>query len=122
MSIRLFKNGFYKIAPIFFALLFFANVQTKAADGDLDAVFGTGGKFLTSSATSDYLERIALQPDGKIIAAGYSSPVRTNFNFSCFAVRYNADGSIDSGFGSLHLQILRRTRFRQLLSARTAIN
>ncbi len=62
-------------------------------NGSLDASFGSGGKVVTGFGGSDAAFAVALQPDGKIVAAGGSS-----LNFAL--ARYNADGSLDSTFGS----------------------
>jgi uncharacterized delta-60 repeat protein len=70
----------------------------RASDGDLDPTFGVGGKVTTSfdvpaaSATS-----VVLQPDGKIVAAGWLFDETANLDFA--VARYNADGSLDSTFG-----------------------
>jgi uncharacterized delta-60 repeat protein len=77
------------------ALLVSASGQ--AAPGDLDPGFGTGGIVVTDVSTSnnDEATAVALQPDGKIVAAGKS------FNGSDVAVvRYTANGALDSSFGS----------------------
>ena len=67
-------------------------------DGNLDTSFGTGGKVITSiGAGTDYGRAVAFQNDGKILFAGRS------WNGSTFVpviVRYHADGSVDSSFGS----------------------
>jgi uncharacterized delta-60 repeat protein len=68
-------------------------------DGSLDAGFGSGGKVVTdfSSGSIDTANAVAVLPNGKIVAAGVS----VSGGGSDFAlVRYNADGSLDSGFGS----------------------
>ncbi|HEX8251063.1 MAG TPA: delta-60 repeat domain-containing protein, partial [Pyrinomonadaceae bacterium] len=65
-------------------------------DGTLDPTFGTRGIVLTSvgSLTSG-AQAVALQPDGKIVVAGYAS----NGISSSFALaRYNPDGSLDTSF------------------------
>ena len=68
------------------------------ADGSLDTSFDTDGKTTTAIGTgTDIANAVAIQPDGKIIAAGYSSN-GTNNDFAL--VRYNADGSPDSTFGT----------------------
>ncbi|MGQ0595212.1 MAG: hypothetical protein ACT4QB_22015 [Gammaproteobacteria bacterium] len=62
-------------------------------DGSLDPSFGSGGQVLTDLGGSDRANAVALQPDGKIVAAGVSG--------TAFAlVRYNPDGTLDTGFGS----------------------
>jgi uncharacterized delta-60 repeat protein len=63
-------------------------------DGSLDPSFGGGtGQVLTDlGGSNDRAEDVAVQPDGKIVAAGYSG--------SQFAlVRYKADGTLDTSFG-----------------------
>ncbi|WP_329570964.1 calcium-binding protein [Streptomyces sp. NBC_01361] len=64
-------------------------------DGSLDTGFSGDGKVATSfgAGTLDGSSDLALQSDGKIVAAGISQ--------ADFAVaRYNADGSLDGGFGT----------------------
>src|SRR5262249_49924458 len=61
-------------------------------NGSLDTSFNGTGIVFTSGAS-----KAVLQPDGKIVALG---SVSTGINTSAFALaRYNADGSLDSGFG-----------------------
>lgn len=66
-------------------------------DGSLDTSFGGTGKVITSFGNSSQAGRVVVQPDGKIVAVG-SAPVGNNAGLAL--VRYNADGSLDSGFGS----------------------
>ncbi len=68
-------------------------------DGSLDATFGTGGKVISHRASYDSLAAVALQPDGKIVVAGWSAAGYHNSG-NCALARYNADGSLDAGFGS----------------------
>ncbi len=65
--------------------------------GDLDSTFGNDGKVTTDFGSSnDRAQSVAIQSDGKIVAAGFSD----NRNNSDFAVvRYDTDGSLDSTFG-----------------------
>jgi uncharacterized delta-60 repeat protein len=67
------------------------------SDGSLDATFGSGGKVITDFGGG--AEAVALQPDGKIVAAGSASPGATIF-FDFALARYNPDGSLDATFGS----------------------
>lgn len=68
------------------------------ANGTLDTSFGSGGKVITPVGTvDDYVNALALQPDGKIVSAGYCFNGTRN---SFCAVRYNANGTLDSSFGS----------------------
>lgn len=69
-------------------------VARYLGDGSLDPSFGSGGKATTDlGAGTELAGGVAVQPDGRIVVGGTSG--------SDFAVaRYNADGSLDSGFGS----------------------
>jgi len=68
------------------------------ADGTLDASFGTGGRVITAFGNgADKVHAMLIQPDGKILMAGESG----QGNGTDFAIaRYNADGSLDAGFGT----------------------
>jgi uncharacterized delta-60 repeat protein len=73
-------------------------VARYSADGSLDPGFGTAGIVTTQIGSGDDDGRaVAIQQDGKIVVAG-SSDQSTNVDFA--VVRYNADGSLDPGFGS----------------------
>src|SRR5439155_927966 len=68
------------------------------ADGSLDTSFGTGGKVTTSiGGVDDKAIALVLQPDGKLVAAGYS---KGGSNIAFALARYNADGSLDASFGT----------------------
>jgi len=69
----------------------------QAAEGDLDPTFGTGGRVFTDFGSGDGAFAVAYQADGKVVAAGSSDAAGT-FDFAL--ARYNADGSLDTGFGS----------------------
>jgi uncharacterized delta-60 repeat protein len=85
---------FVVIAILFFGLA----IECVAAEGDLDPSFGTGGIVITDNGSSyDDVLDLTIQPDGKIIAVGYS-PVGSEDR--TVVVRYNPDGSIDPGFGT----------------------
>jgi uncharacterized delta-60 repeat protein len=60
------------------------------ADGTLDPTFGSGGIVQAPAGTAI---AVALQPDGKIVAAGTVSN-------EISVARYNADGSLDQTFGT----------------------
>lgn len=67
-------------------------------DGTLDHTFGTSGK-VTTDINSDYdiCLSLALQPDGKIVAGGYSD---NGSNNDFCLVRYNSNGSLDNSFST----------------------
>lgn len=62
-------------------------------NGILDNTFGTGGKVTTTMAGNDYVNAIALQTDGKIVAVGGAN--------GYFGIaRYTSDGALDTTFGT----------------------
>jgi uncharacterized delta-60 repeat protein len=67
-------------------------------DGSIDQSFGTSGVVLTDLGffSFDQARAVAIQPDGKIVAAGPSQALGPDFAL----VRYNADGSLDQSFGT----------------------
>lgn len=70
----------------------------QARPGDIDSGFGTDGKVVTDFGKDDDVAALALQPDGKMIAAGKSCDKTPNAEFCTFALaRYNLDGSLDNG-------------------------
>lgn len=60
------------------------------SDGTLDSTFGVAGIVTTQAGNC---QQIALQPNGKILAAG-------GIGGSDVVARYNADGSLDTAFGN----------------------
>ena len=69
------------------------------ADGSLDTGFGTDGIVTTDISGKDRGDAVALQSDGKILVGGSSQGL--SGSASDFAVvRYNTDGSLDTGFGT----------------------
>jgi uncharacterized delta-60 repeat protein len=70
-----------------------------ANPGSLDPTFGTGGKVTTDIAGSaDYGSAVAVQTDGRIVVGGFTRNATPNYDFA--ALRYNADGTLDTGFGT----------------------
>jgi uncharacterized delta-60 repeat protein len=72
-------------------------------DGSLDASFGNGGIVTTNFGFGSYAFGLALQPDGKVIAAGtvfvdFSTDDSSNTDFGL--ARYNPDGTLDASFGN----------------------
>lgn len=68
------------------------------ATGVLDLSFDTDGIQTTSiGGVDDAANTIIIQPDGRIIAGGQSWQT-SHYDFAM--VRYNTDGSVDSGFGT----------------------
>jgi len=71
-------------------------MMAQAAPGDLDPTFGTAGKVTTAIGDSGEARAVAIQPDGKIILAGYAVVGGPRFAMT----RYNPDGTLDPTFGS----------------------
>ena len=69
------------------------------ADGSLDTAFDTDGRVLTGiTGGYDYAYAMTIQSDGKIVAAGTTSAGYAWYDM--LVVRCNADGSLDTGFGT----------------------
>ena len=68
-------------------------------NGSLDTSFGRGGRVTTQVGIQDAALAVALQPNGKIVAAGYANiGPAGSLNFAFALVRYNANGSLDTTF------------------------
>jgi uncharacterized delta-60 repeat protein len=78
------------------AILLFASTYASAQAGTLDPTFATKGIFLapTSKSTAN---AVAIQSDGKIVVAGLGV---FNNAFADMLFRLNANGTLDSTFGS----------------------
>nr|WP_294859352.1 T9SS type A sorting domain-containing protein [uncultured Fluviicola sp.] len=63
------------------------------ADGTLDPGFGTGGIVITDVESRSQGSSVAIQSDGKILLGGFSG-------WYINLVRYNGDGTLDTGFGT----------------------
>jgi uncharacterized delta-60 repeat protein len=78
--------------------LFHTALTRFNANGRLDQSFGVGGKATAAlDPGGDGAQAIALQPDGKIVAAG--SVIHNNFTVAFAVGRFNSDGSLDQTFG-----------------------
>ncbi|MEP6466778.1 MAG: T9SS type A sorting domain-containing protein [Parafilimonas sp.] len=83
---------YFTICSVFFFLMLQAQQINKA--GTLDKSFGVDGKVLTSSDLYPLqCTAVSLQSDGSIIATG------STIEMSFFAMKYSAEGFIDSSFG-----------------------
>jgi uncharacterized delta-60 repeat protein/uncharacterized repeat protein (TIGR01451 family) len=79
-------------------------VKVLAADGDLDPSFNTDGKVTTNFAGgSEQAHAVAIQSDGKIVAAGYAAhfvdSVAAGGNVDFAVARYTTSGNLDGTFG-----------------------
>jgi uncharacterized delta-60 repeat protein len=66
------------------------------ANGTLDRSFGRGGKVTTPLASGGAASALAIQQDGKLVAAGTT---QCCFGGDLALVRYNANGTLDTSFG-----------------------
>jgi uncharacterized delta-60 repeat protein len=68
-------------------------------DGSLDQSFGIGGMVHTRPGTAEmFAFDVAVQPDGKIVAAGYQYTAHHNHDFA--VARYDPNGVLDTTFGT----------------------
>ena len=90
------KNKIKYFATILFIISAILPVASFAQAGSLDLSFDTDGIVSTPiGGDDDYANAIAIQPDGKIVAAGYSyNGVQDVFALA----RYNTNGSLDNTF------------------------
>ena len=68
-------------------------------DGTLDTSFATGGWFMTDiDGSLAYIQKIALQNDGKIVMGGFA--IGAGGRYRMAAARIHADGTLDNSFGT----------------------
>ena len=72
-------------------------VARYETDGTLDPAFGGGDGWVATNLTSryDYVDDLAIQADGKIVAAGGADYYRDG---RIALARYNPNGTLDTGF------------------------
>ncbi len=105
-SVVIQPNGKIVVAGGAFPLFTFLGnfeVVRYNPNGSLDTSFGNGGIVTTNFPEGSYASSVALQADGKIIAAGtvfvdfvIGEPSNTDFALA----RYNSDGTPDTSFGN----------------------
>ena len=100
-SVKGFAHSPRKLLAMMFATLLlcpFLPLTIKAAAGDLDPAFGSGGKVTTDFfLMSDEAFAVAIQSDGKIVAAGSTIKPGTGRDFAL--ARYLPNGTLDNTFG-----------------------
>ena len=99
---RLISHYSTFLAPLVIIAILATTVMVSAADSDLDPSFDGDGIVTTDHGEFEQFNDIAIQPDGKIVAAGHSGIFHgsTQEPLSMMIARYNADGSLDATFGS----------------------
>ncbi len=101
-SIEIMPDG--KIWAIGFTMPFSDDDKNIAiarynADGSLDTSFGDSGRVATDFGDDDFPTRSVIQPDGKVVIAGYYVDDLSGDRIAAI-YRYNADGTLDTGFGT----------------------
>lgn len=66
-------------------------------DGSVDTSFGTDGASFVNPGYVSSISALALQADGKIVAAGFAWNTATDI---CVLARFNTDGTLDGTFGT----------------------
>jgi len=64
-------------------------------DGTLDSTFSGDGKLATDFGSLDHAWGVAIQPDGRSVAAGFTAAGTGD----CALARYETDGALDTTFG-----------------------
>src|SRR5690349_13310455 len=94
------KNRTFRMHLLFaFAVILgFAPLYGQSHSGMLDPSFGAGGKVQTEfGGAGDLAQSVALQPDGKLVAAGTAT---RNGSTDFALTRYSTSGALDAGFGT----------------------
>ncbi|HEX8370634.1 MAG TPA: FG-GAP-like repeat-containing protein [Pyrinomonadaceae bacterium] len=98
-------RGFFCFLVFFVFGFVFGGTSVTAAPGDLDQSFGVQGRRIVLIPNSqpqfmiwNTAQDIVVQPDGKILVAGGANDTNSGFSFT--VVRFNTDGSLDSGFAN----------------------
>lgn len=76
----------------------FGTLLSYSQDGTLDTSFGTGGKVVSPINGDERANALVIQPDGKIVVAGYTYSSVYGNDIAC--LRYNTNGTLDATFGT----------------------
>lgn len=76
-------------------------------DGSLDPSFGVGGfaeavgvrKGVVTGLRASQAQAVAVQPDGKVVVAGYRTASSSGLKSAPILVRFRSDGTLDKSFG-----------------------
>lgn len=78
-----------------------ATSTAAAAPGELDPGFATGGKLtFAPGGKQSEIDDVAIQPDGKLVLAGWIDQSGNGGDLDFLVVRLNPDGSFDPSFGA----------------------
>lgn len=87
------------LRPLLATALLWAPDLTLAAEGDLDATFGTAGVTSVAQGSGCTVTALARQSDGRLVAAGYVQSGGAAGRDGCL-IRFTSSGQLDSTFGS----------------------
>jgi uncharacterized delta-60 repeat protein len=76
------------------------SLDTEGLDPFLDAPFGSGGMVTTDVTGYDEATSIAIEPGGKLLVTGGTTPDLDTTPIELALARYNLDGSLDQSFGA----------------------
>ena len=80
---------------------FKASVVRMNKNDKIDSTFGTNGKVNNTWDSRNTCITAAVQNDGKILIGGYQAPGNGVSTFRAYVARLNANGSVDTTFGSM---------------------
>lgn len=107
MRYRYRISTFVLLAAGSWAVVAQAQTEALAAAGSLDVSFGGGTGLVTtvfnaaSPINTDLAFDLVVQPDGKLVVAGWASDISDPADFAL--ARYRPDGSLDPSFGGTGL-------------------
>src|ERR1041385_6998230 len=94
VSMRFLRSRLVLVLILAIAVSNIASPVARAADGDLDPMFGTNGKVITDFGHNEDVSTVLVQEDGKIVAVG-SAISGDGFEIA----RYDTSGNLDLNFG-----------------------
>ena len=110
-----------KLFTLLFAFLL-ANISFAQENepGTFDPAFGTDGTYrFAPSDSHDFIDKVLVQPDGKIITVGRS---RTDgSSYAIYASRHNEDGTLDETYGDGGINYFKITPAIYLNGAKDAV-
>ena len=95
--LSLFTIHLFRVCLFTLAILLCVATKASAQAGQLDTTFANGGIFATTNNLTT-ASAVAIQADGKIVIAGQG--VVGQNTFTDVLIRLNANGTLDSSFGS----------------------
>lgn len=96
-SIAIQSDGKLVVAGVTFGTTANFALARYNTDGSVDGTFGSAGRVTSDFAGSgDYANGVAIQADGKIVAAGIAFVATQDFGIA----RYNTNGALDTTFSS----------------------